>query len=111
MGAKEYQRRINGGNRGSDISVTGVPLFAAPPCTVGTQGWLDEWLCLDHSQARRRPSARFEVAMQSDFQEKFSYTKAVRGLLCGGSVMARYTSTSSDQVLASSLLARNAQGI
>ncbi len=46
-------------------------------------------MCLDHSQARRRAAARFEVAMQSDFQEKFSYTTAVRGLLCGGSMMVR----------------------
>ncbi len=40
-------------------------------------------------RARRTASALLEVAMQSAFQEKFSYTMAVRGLLDVGSVMVR----------------------
>ncbi len=40
-------------------------------------------------RARMKASARLEVAMQSAFQEKFSYTMAVRGLLDKGSVMVR----------------------
>ncbi len=34
-------------------------------------------------RASRTASDRFEVAMQSDFQGKFSYTMAVRSLLVG----------------------------
>ncbi len=40
-------------------------------------------------QARRTASALLEVAMQSAFQEKCSYTMAVRGLLDGGMVTVR----------------------
>ncbi len=37
-------------------------------------------VCPDRRQARRTAPARFVVAMQSAFQEKFSYTMATRGL-------------------------------
>ncbi len=40
-------------------------------------------------RARRMASDRLEEAMQSAFQEKVSYTMAVRGLLDGGSMMMR----------------------
>ncbi len=40
-------------------------------------------------RARRTASALLEVAMQSAFQEKCSYTMAVRGLLGEGSVLVR----------------------
>ncbi len=40
-------------------------------------------------RARRTASALLEVAMQSAFQEKCSYTMAVRGLLDVGSVTVR----------------------
>ncbi len=43
----------------------------------------------DRRRARRTASVRFEVAMQSAFQAKLSYTTAVRGLLDGGLVMVR----------------------
>ncbi len=50
---------------------------------------LSSGVCSDRRRARRRASARCEVAMQSAFQEKFSYAMTVRGLLGGGSVMVR----------------------
>ncbi len=43
----------------------------------------------DRKWARRTVSVQFEVAMQSIFQKKFSYTMAARGLLGGESVMVR----------------------
>ncbi len=43
-------------------------------------------MCPARRRARRAASALLEVAMQPAFQEKFSYTLAVRGLLDGGSV-------------------------
>ncbi len=46
-------------------------------------------MCSARRRARRTASALLEVAMQSAFQEKCPYTKAVRGLLDGGSVMVR----------------------
>ncbi len=46
-------------------------------------------MCLDRRRARGTLFARLEVAMQIAFQEEFSYTMAVRGLLDGGSVMVR----------------------
>ncbi len=46
-------------------------------------------MCLARRLARRTASALLEVAMQSAFQEKCSYTMAVRGLLDGGSVTVR----------------------
>ncbi len=42
------------------------------------------YVCLGRRRARRMASARFEVAIQSAFQEKFSYTMVVLGLLGGG---------------------------
>ncbi len=44
-------------------------------CVLSSGVWPDSWW------ARRRESARFEVTMQSAFQEKFSNTMTVRGLL------------------------------
>ncbi len=48
-------------------------------------------MCPDRRRARRTAPARLEVAMQSAFQEKCSYTKAVRRLLAEGSLMVRRT--------------------
>ncbi len=42
MGANDYRRCVAGGHRGWGISAASGPLFAAPPCTVGTQGWLPD---------------------------------------------------------------------
>ncbi len=47
-------------------------------------------VCPARRRARRTASALLEVAMQSTFQEKCSYTMAVRGLLDGGSVTVRW---------------------
>ncbi len=41
-------------------------------------------MCPARRRVRRTASALLEVAMQSAFQEKFSYTMTVRGLLEGG---------------------------
>ncbi len=46
-------------------------------------------MCPAHRWVMRTASALLEVAMQSAFQEKCSYTKAVRGLLDRGSVTVR----------------------
>ncbi len=46
-------------------------------------------VCPARRRARRTASALLEVATQSAFQEKCSYTMAVRGLLDGGSVTIR----------------------
>ncbi len=43
-------------------------------------------VCPARRRARRTVSALLDVAMQSAFQEKFSYTMTVRGLLDRGSV-------------------------
>ncbi len=54
--------------------------------------WSYAWrsgVCHDRRWSWRTASVRLEAAMQSDFQEKFSCTMAVRGLLDGGSVMVR----------------------
>ncbi len=93
MGAKDYQRCVAGGHRGLGISAASVRVFAAPPCTTGTWGRLPDpvggrtpsiAVCvLLVGRARRTASALLEVAMQSAFQEKCSYTMAVRGLLGG----------------------------
>ncbi len=45
---------------------------------------------LARRRARRTAFALLEMAMQSAFQEKCSYTMAVRGLLDGGSVTVRW---------------------
>ncbi len=50
-------------------------------------------MCPARRRARRTASALLEVAMQSSFQEKCSYTMAVWGLLDGGSVTVRPTVT------------------
>ncbi len=50
---------------------------------------LEERVCPARRRASRTASALLEVAMQSAFQEKCSYTMAVRGLLDGGSVTMR----------------------
>ncbi len=87
MGAKGYQRCVAGGHRDFNVLV-----FTAPPCTAGAKGrqpWayaLRSGVCPDRRRARRTASALLEVAMQSAFQEKCSYTMAVRGLLDGESV-------------------------
>ncbi len=44
-------------------------------------------MCPDRRGARRTAFTRFEVALQSALQEKYSFTMTVRGLLGGGSVM------------------------
>ncbi len=46
-------------------------------------------MCPARRRARRAASALLEVALQSAFQEKCSYTTAVRGLLDGGSMTMR----------------------
>ncbi len=46
-------------------------------------------MCPDHQRTIRMATIRFEVAVQSAFQEKFSYAIAIRYLLFGGSVMVR----------------------
>ncbi len=46
-------------------------------------------MCPARRRARRTASALLEVALQSAFQEKCSYTMAVRGLLGEGSVTVR----------------------
>ncbi len=46
-------------------------------------------MCPARRRARRTASALLEVAMQSAFQEKCSYTIAVRGLFGEGSVTVR----------------------
>ncbi len=46
-------------------------------------------MCPARRRARRTASALLEVAMQSAFQEKCSYSMTVRGLLDGGSVTMR----------------------
>ncbi len=46
-------------------------------------------VCPDRRRARRTASARFEVALQSAVQEKFSYAIAIRGLLSGRSMIVR----------------------
>ncbi len=46
-------------------------------------------MCPARRRARRTASALLEEAMQSAFQEKRSYTMAVRGLLGEGSVTVR----------------------
>ncbi len=46
-------------------------------------------MCPTRRRARRTASALLEVAMQSAFYEKCSYTMAVRGRLDGGSVTTR----------------------
>ncbi len=46
-------------------------------------------VCPARRRARRTASALLEVAMQSAYQEKCSYTMAVRGLLGEYSVMVR----------------------
>ncbi len=46
-------------------------------------------VCSDRKRARRTASTQFAAATQSAFQEKFSYTMAVRGLLGGGSMIMR----------------------
>ncbi len=59
---------------------------------TGSNKWtyaLSSGVCPDRRRARRTESARLEVTMLSAFQEKLSYTTAVRGLLGGESVMMR----------------------
>ncbi len=46
-------------------------------------------MCPDRSRARKTAFALLEVVVQPAFQEKCSYTMAVRGLLDGGSVTVR----------------------
>ncbi len=46
-------------------------------------------MCPARRRARRTASVLLEVALQSAFQEKCSYTMAVRGLLGEGSVTVR----------------------
>ncbi len=46
-------------------------------------------MCPARRRARRTASALLEVALQSAFQEKCSYTMVVRDLLEGGSVTVR----------------------
>ncbi len=46
-------------------------------------------MCPARRRARRTASALLEVALQSAFQEKCSYTMAVRGLLGRGSLTVR----------------------
>ncbi len=46
-------------------------------------------MCPARRRARRTAFALLEVMMQSAFQEKFSYTMAIRGLLGEGSVTVR----------------------
>ncbi len=46
-------------------------------------------VCIARRRARRTASAKLEVAMQSAFWEKYSYTMAVRGLLDGRSLKVR----------------------
>ncbi len=51
---------------------------------------LSSGVCPDRRRPGRTATARFEVAMQSEFQERCSYTMAVRGLLGGESAMGRW---------------------
>ncbi len=50
-------------------------------------------MCPDRRRARRTVSALLEVAMQSAFQGKFSYTTPFRGVMGGVLVMVRQTRT------------------
>ncbi len=59
---------------------------------AGSSNWaytLRSGVCLDRRRARKTASALLESAMQSTFQEKCSYTMAVRSLLDGGSLTMR----------------------
>ncbi len=59
---------------------------------AGSDNWacaLSSGVCPDRKRVRRKASARLEVAMQSAFQEKFSYAMTVRGLSDRGSVVRR----------------------
>ncbi len=63
MGAKDYQRFVDGAN---------VRVFAAPPWTAGTPGELPDLalrtvMCSDLRQARRLVSARLDATMQISF--------------------------------------------
>ncbi len=97
--AKDYQRCVAGvtsrfGHPCSQCSrVCGSSLHSE---RVRSSAESSKWayalrigVCPIHRRAKRTASALLEVAMQSAFQEKYSYTMAVRGLLDGGSVMAR----------------------
>ncbi len=78
-------------------SVYGSSLHSGHVGSVaGSSKWayaLRSGVCHDRRWSRRTASVRLEAAMQSAFQEKCSYTMAVRGLLDGGSVMVRRVRT------------------
>ncbi len=60
---------------------------------AGSSRWtyaLRSGVCPARRRARRTASALLELAMLSAFQEKCSYTMAVRGLLNGGSLAVRW---------------------
>ncbi len=85
--AKDYQRGVAGGQCSS---VCGFSLNSGH---VGSAAGSSRWtytlkcgVCPARRRARRTASALLEVAIKSAFQEKCSYTMAVRGLLDGGSV-------------------------
>ncbi len=72
------------------------PMFFLHNGHVGSAAGSSKWayalrsgVCPDRRRARGTASALLEVTMQSAFQEKCSYTMAVRGLLDGGSTMMR----------------------
>ncbi len=86
VGAKHYRRWVAGGHR--DYVSTAVCGSSLHSGHVGSAAGPSTWayalrsgVCLDRRRARRTASALLEVAMQSTFQEKCSYTIAVRGLL------------------------------
>ncbi len=92
--AKGQQRFDAGGHRDSCISavnVCGSTLhIGRAGSAAGSSNWayaLRSGLCPGRRRAIGTASARLEVAMLSAFQEKFSYTMIIRGLLDGGPVM------------------------
>ncbi len=98
MGAMDYQMCVAGtlrfGRLWSHCSrVCGSSSHSGPVgSAVGSSRWayaLRSGVCPARRRAKRTASALLEVAVQTAFQEKCSYTMPVRGLLDGGSVTVR----------------------
>ncbi len=92
MGAKDFQSC----RRTSRFECSSVCSSSLHSGLVGSAAGSSRWAYALRSgvwpprrRARRTESAPLEVAVQSPFQEKFSHSMAVRGLLDGGSATVR----------------------
>ncbi len=90
--ARRRARRTTEGMLQDCVEVHACSTVCGSSLHSGSNDWvytLSSDVCTDRKLARIKASGLLEVAMQSAFQEKFSYTMAVRGLLGGGFVMVR----------------------